>query len=76
MDEESKPLAAFTAGPLAFYKCERMPIRLTNAPATFQQLMETCLRDLTLNWCITYLDNIVIFFKRFCQPSHKARSCV
>ena len=31
MDEESKPLTAFTVGPLGFYKCERMPFRLTNA---------------------------------------------
>ena len=25
--------------------------------------METCLEDLNLHWCITYLDNIVIFSK-------------
>ena len=35
MDEESKPLAAFTVGPLGFYECKRMPFRLTNAPTTF-----------------------------------------
>ena len=63
MDEESKPLTAFMVGPLGFYKCERLPFGLTNAPATFQQLMETCLGDLNLNWCITYLDDIVIFSK-------------
>ena len=61
MDEESKPLTAFTVGPLGFYKCERMPFGLTNAPATFQQLMETCIGDLNLNWCIIYLDERVIF---------------
>ena len=62
-DEESKPLTAFTVGPLGFYECERMPFRLTNAPATFQRLMETCLGDLNLYWCIIYLDDIVIFSK-------------
>ena len=36
---------------------------LTNAPATFQRLMETCLEDLNLHWYIIYLDDIVIFFK-------------
>ena len=63
MDEESKPLTAFTVGPLGFYECERMPFGLTNAPATFQRLMETCLGDLNLCWCIIYLDDIVIFSK-------------
>ena len=36
LDEASKPLAAFTVGPLSFYKCEHMPFGLTNVPATFQ----------------------------------------
>ena len=43
MDEESKPLTAFTVGPLGFYKCERIPFRLINAPTTFQRLLMTCL---------------------------------
>ena len=33
------------------------------APATFQRLLETCLGDLNLHWCIIYLDDIVIFSK-------------
>ena len=57
------PLTAFTVGLLGFYECERMPFGLTNAPATFQRLMETCLGDLNLHWCIIYLDDIVIFSK-------------
>ena len=63
MDEESKPLTAFTVGPLGFYECKRMPFGLTNAPATFLRLMENCLGDLNLHWCIIYLDDIVIFSK-------------
>ena len=63
MDEESKPLTAFTVGPLGFYECKRMPFGLTNAPAMFQRLMETCLGDLNLHWFIIYLDDIVIFSK-------------
>ena len=61
MEEESKPLTAFTVGPLGFFECERMPFGLTNAPATFQRLMENCLGDLHLNWCIIYLDDIIVF---------------
>ena len=63
MDEESKPLTAFTVGPLGFFECKRMPFGFTNAPATFQRLMETCLGDLNLHWCIIYLDDIMIFSK-------------
>ena len=61
MNEESQPLIAFTIGLLGFYEYNRMPFRLTNAPVTFQWLMETCLGDLNLNWCIIYLCDIVIF---------------
>ena len=63
MNEESKSLTAFTMGPLVFYECKRMSFGLTNAPATFQRLMETCLGDLNLHLCIIYLDDIVIFSK-------------
>ena len=63
LDEESIPLTAFTVGPLGFYECVRMPFGLTNAPATFQRLMESCLGDLHLSWCIIYLDDIIIFSK-------------
>ena len=63
IDEESKPLTAFPLGALGFYECERMPFGLNNAPETLQRLMETCLGDLNLHWCIIYLDDIVIFSK-------------
>ena len=59
VDEESKPLTAFTVGPLGFYECKRMPFGLTNTPATFQRLMEACLGNLYFHWCIIYLDDIV-----------------
>ena len=81
MEEESKPLTAFTVGPLGFFKCERMPFGLTNAPATFQRLMESCLRDLHLNWCIIYLDDIIVFsetpqehIRRLCRVFQKLAS--
>ena len=61
LEEEAKPLTAFTMGPLGFWECERMPFGLTNAPATFQRLMEACLGELNLSWCIIYLDDIIVF---------------
>ncbi len=61
MVEECKPYTAFTCGPLGFYECDTMPFGATNAPATFQRLMENCLGELNLNWCIVYIDDIIIF---------------
>ena len=50
-----------------------MPFGLTNAPATFQRLMESCLGDLHLNWCIIYLDDIIVFSET--PQEHIKRSC-
>ena len=63
MTEASKPLTAFTVEPLGFYECVWMPFGLTNAPATFQHLMESCLGEMHLTWCIIYLDDIMVFSK-------------
>ena len=38
-----------------------MAFGLTNAPATFQRLIESCLHDLTMKECCLYLDDIVVF---------------
>ena len=61
MAEECKAYTAFTCGPLGFYECDTMPFGATNAPATFQRLMPDCLGDLNMNWCIVYLDDIIVF---------------
>ena len=61
MAEECKAYTAFTCGPLGFYECDTMTFGATNAPATFQRLMHDCLGDLNINWCIVYLDDIIIF---------------
>ena len=62
LSQESIPLTAFTLGPLGFNDCVHMPFGLTNAPTTFQLLMKSSLRDMHLDWCIIYLDDIIIFF--------------
>ena len=61
LEEEAKPLTAFTLGPLGFWECEHMSFGLTYVPATFQRLMESYLGELHLNWCIIYLADIIVF---------------
>ena len=61
MAEESRPYTAFTVGSLGVYEFLRMPFGLCNAPATFQHLMQNCLRELNLTYALIYLDDIVIF---------------
>ena len=63
MEEHSKALTAYTVAPLGFYKWEHMPFGLTNAPTTFQWLMQSCLGNLHLHYCIIYLDDIIVFSK-------------
>ena len=63
LTDEAKPLTAFTCGPLGFYECEKMPFGASNAPATFQRLMENYLGDLNLRWCVVYLDDIIVYGK-------------
>ena len=42
LDKASKPMTSFTHWSLGFYKCQRMPSGLNNAPAPFQRLMKSC----------------------------------
>ena len=65
MSEKDKEKTAFTVGNLGFYECNRMAFGLTNAPATFQRLMERCMGDLNLKECLIFLDDILIFSEFF-----------
>ena len=65
IEEEHKPLTAFSVGPLGFYEFNVMPFGLTNSPATFQRLMERCMGDLHLSQCLVYLDDIIVFSQTF-----------
>ena len=76
LEEEAKPLNHIYMGPLGFWECECMPFGLTNAPATFQRLMESCLGELHLNWCIIYLDDIIVFSRTPEEHLHKFKAVI
>lgn len=58
--EEDRAKTAFST-PLGHYEFVRMPFGLKNAPATFQRLMNSVLRDYINKICVVYLDDILIF---------------
>ena len=41
----------------------RLPFGETNAPATFQRLIDNCLGELNMNWCMVYLVDNIIFIQ-------------
>ena len=61
MDKESKQYTALTLGSMGLYECENMPFRLCNTPPTFQRLMQNCLGELNLTYCLIYLDDVIVF---------------
>jgi hypothetical protein len=60
IEEQHKERTAFSAAPLGFYECNRMPFGATNGPAVFQRLIERCVGDLLPQECLCYLDDLVI----------------
>lgn len=62
MIESDKAKTAFVC-PLGFWEWNRMPQGITNAPSTFQHLMEKCMGDINLREVLVFLDDIIVFSK-------------
>ncbi|KAL2088055.1 hypothetical protein ACEWY4_016883 [Coilia grayii] len=60
--EEDKHKTVFLC-PLGFWEFNRMLQGVTNAPSTFQRLMEKCVGDLHLNEVLVFLDDLIVFSK-------------
>ena len=63
MGEASKQYTAFTMGNQGFFECECMPFRQCNVPTMFQRLMQNCLGELNLTYCLIHLDDVIVFSK-------------
>lgn len=60
MEEADKNKTAFVC-PLGFWEFNRMPQGVTNAPSTFQRLMEKCMGELHLKEVLVFIDDLIIF---------------
>ncbi|KAK7909681.1 hypothetical protein WMY93_014365 [Mugilogobius chulae] len=60
MEESDKSKTAFVC-PLGFWEFNRMPQGVTNAPGTFQRLMERCMGDMNLKEALVFIDDLIIF---------------
>ena len=65
VDEKDREKTAFSVSGIGLFECNRMGFGLTNAPATFQRIMEQCMGELNLRKCLVFLDDILIFSQTF-----------
>ncbi|CAF3396631.1 unnamed protein product, partial [Rotaria sp. Silwood2] len=66
MDDKSREKTAFITHK-GLFEFKVMPYGLTNAPATFQRLMDTVLAGLKWQCCLVYIDDIIIYSPTFEQ---------
>lgn len=60
VEEEDKCKTAFVT-PMEFWEFNRMPQGVTNAPSTFQRVMEKCMGGMNLSEVLVFLDELIVF---------------
>lgn len=67
VEENHKERTAFTVGSLGFFEYNKLPMDLTNSPATYQRVMQDILGDLNMKICVIYLDDLIVFNESYEQ---------
>ena len=62
---EADKITTAVPTPFSLFEFKQMPFGLRNAPATFQLLVEGCLRELNPKICLAYLDDVHAFRSTF-----------
>ena len=73
LEEKSKEVTAFTSSK-GHWEFNVLPFGLTNAPATFQRVMDLVLTGLHWSKCLVYLDDIIIFGRTFDEHLSRLRT--
>ena len=68
--EEDRHKTAFVTPDGGFYEYVMMPFGLSNAPGTFQRLMNELFRDHLWKWALVFLDDVLVYSK--CEDDHFA----
>ena len=71
MEEPSKQYTAFAVGNLGFFECNCISFGLCYLPVTFQWLMQNCLGELNLTYCLIYLDDLIVFSRTMGEHLHR-----
>ena len=74
MEKALKQYTTFTVGNFGFLECICMPFGLCNVQWCFQRLMQNCLGELNLIYCLIYLDNVIVFL--WTTEEHLHRLCI
>ena len=65
LDPEDRQKTAFTFHGKGLFQFKVMCFGLTNAPATFERLMETVLKGLLWKICVVYMDDVICYSPEF-----------